>query len=71
LNPRGNAIAKELKVPVPVGALCHKNYKADGAARKGNLCFLASVTTLEELAGVKVRRFWWSIILLGPVVIWM
>lgn len=49
------SIAKELKVPVPVGSLCHKIYKAESAAGKGNLSFLASVTTLEEAAGVKVR----------------
>ena len=49
------ATAKELKVPVPVGALCQQLLQAGSAAGKGKQDFTAMLTMLEELAGVEVR----------------
>lgn len=46
---------KALKVPLFVGTLVNQIYQRESAAGKGKLDPVASVTSLEELAGVQVR----------------
>ncbi len=46
---------KALKVPLFVGTLVNQMYQRESAAGKGKLDPVASITSLEELAGVQVR----------------
>lgn len=49
------ASGRALKVPLILGALVNQRYQMESAAGKGKLDPVATITSLEELAGVQVR----------------
>lgn len=49
------ASGKALKVPLVLGSLVNQMYQRESAAGKGKLDPVATITSLEELAGVQVR----------------
>lgn len=57
LKDTGLAVAsgRALKVPLLLGTLVNQIYQMESAAGKGKLDPAATITSLEELAGVKVR----------------
>ena len=57
LKDTGLAVAsgRALKVPLLLGTLVNQMYQMESAAGKGKLDPTATITSLEELADVKVR----------------